>query len=262
MTDGRKAIRPSRITGVTQQEQPAYPVGSVDKALRLIVHVAEHPEGVRIADAAAALAVAPSTAHRLLQMLTLHGFAEQEPSTKHYFPGATLARLADRRERVRQVVRPALGHLVEQFGETMHVAALDGVHALTLLSVESPHLLRIGDRSGHRQLAAKSAMGRALLSRTDPDEIITDLKERGETVDARRLRAALKAVEADGHIIQHGEVEASVSAVAVPILSPAGRVGYALGATFPSGRLAEPVVEELVAVMKRSAVDIAADLYL
>ena len=79
----------------SERDQPAYPIGSVDKALRLLVLVTEKPGGVRIGDAAGALGVAPSTAHRLLQMLALHGFARQDSDTKAYHPGEALARLTN-----------------------------------------------------------------------------------------------------------------------------------------------------------------------
>ena len=55
---------------------PAYHIASVGRALALITAFSE-TEVLTVSGAAALLDVAPSTAHRLLQMLVLHGFAQQ-----------------------------------------------------------------------------------------------------------------------------------------------------------------------------------------
>src|SRR5882762_3990405 len=53
--------------------QPAYPIASVDNALRLI-RLFDDRDSLRLTDACSYLGVAHSTAHRLLAMLIYHGF--------------------------------------------------------------------------------------------------------------------------------------------------------------------------------------------
>lgn len=246
------------MTKKAEKDQPAYPIGSVDKALRLVVLVAGHPAGVRLGDATAALGVAPSTAHRLLQMLVHHGFARQDPETKAYHPGETMERLANPRERVRQLAHPILTSLVEEFGETVHLSVLDGTSALTVVSVESPHLLRVGNREGHAQPAVRSGMGRVLLS--GQDDAVRREMIAAEEVDADRLAAHLREVEEKGYLLQHGEMEPGVSALAVPVRGASGTVEYAIGVTFPTGRVAEQQVPRLVRSLKASAAQLEDEL--
>lgn len=248
------------MTAKREKDEPTYPIGSVDKALRLVVLVSEHPAGIRIGEVAAVLSVAPSTAHRLLQMLVHRGFARQDPDTKAYYPGETLDRLSDQRERVRQVSRPILARLVEEFGETVHLCLLDGWLALTIVSVESPHLLRVGNREGHAQPAVRSGMGRVLLSGHGAPVPSAVLDSAG--VDRKRFEAHLAEVESNGYLLQHGEVEHGVSALAVPVY---GRdresVDYAIGVTYPTGRITEKELPRLVDALKTAAVQLGDELH-
>lgn len=241
------------MTERTHGEKPSYPIGSVDKALRLLLMVAEKPGGVRIGDAATTLGVAPSTAHRLLQMLSLHGFARQDPATKVYHAGETIARLADPRERARQAALPLLSGLVDQFHETAHLGTLEGAAALTLFSVESPHLLRVGDRSGHTQPAHVSAMGRVMLSERDAESVAADVRAAGADIDEAGLARHLSEIAEHGFVLQHGEVESGVSALAVPVRGATDTIEYAIGVTFPTGRVSDADVPRLAQAMKHAA---------
>src|SRR5215475_12021196 len=95
---------PTRLTGISRPgaypsavqkehvrrpERPAYPIASVDKALRLLMLFREQTT-VRLSEASAHLGVAHSTAHRLLAMLAYHGFVRQERDTKAYVAGPAL----------------------------------------------------------------------------------------------------------------------------------------------------------------------------
>lgn len=248
------------MTVKRDKDEPTYPIGSVDKALRLVVLVSEHPSGIRIGEVAAVLGVAPSTAHRLLQMLVHRGFARQDPQTRAYYPGETLDRLSDQRERVRQLARPILAGLVQEFGETVHLCMLDGWSALTIASAESPHLLRVGNREGHAQPAVRSGMGRVLLSGTDTPVPSPVLESAG--VDRERFEAHMAEVEANGYVLQHGEVEHGVSALAVPVHGRDGEsVDYAIGLTYPTGRIGNEAVPHVVEVLKTAAVQLENELH-
>lgn len=243
-----------------ERESPTYPIGSVDKALRLVVLVSEHPSGLRIGDAASALGVAPSTAHRLLQMLVHHRFARQDSATKAYHPGETMERLANGRERAKQLARPILSALVEEFGETVHLSVLEGAKAVTIASLESPHLLRVGNREGHAQVAVRSGMGRVLLSGRDDTDTAELLAAAGAAADPDRFASHLREIKDHGYLLQHGEMEAGVSALAVPVRGTGGAVEYAIGATYPTGRIGQDVVPRLVEAMKDAAAQLGDEL--
>src|SRR5262245_10249896 len=98
--------------------RPAYPIESVDNALRLLL-VIEREGRTRVSDAAEVLGVAVSTAHRLLAMLEHHGFARQDPATRAYLPGPALVRIglsAVRDLELRAIAHPYLEALRDETG--------------------------------------------------------------------------------------------------------------------------------------------------
>ncbi|GAA3667062.1 IclR family transcriptional regulator [Arthrobacter ginkgonis] len=251
------------MTKQGEREAPAYPIGSVDKALRLLLLVAERSGGLRIGEASTLLGVAPSTAHRLLQMLAHYGFAEQDPESKAYAAGPAIRRLRNSRARILEIARPVLEDLVEATQETVHLAALEQGMAVTLLSVESPHLLRVGDRSGHSQPAYLSAMGKALLADLDAGalaELFPEGFERGRAESVEELSAVLDEVRSLGYSFQDGEVESGVSALAVPVRGAGGAVEFAIGITYPSGRIPASGFGRAVAAAQNAAAALAAAL--
>ena len=203
---------------VSHREAPAYPIGSVDKALRLLLLVAERPGGIRIGEASALLGVAPSTAHRLLQMLSHYGFAEQDPRTPRPMRRARrFAGCGNSRARVLELsaarTRIADG---EHAGDSPPGYPGGQGMAVTLLSVESPHLLRVGDRSGHSQPAHLSAMGKVLLAGSGGGDLGCAVRREigagagPESQLSWRTPGARSGTP--GYALQEGEVESGVSA--------------------------------------------------
>lgn len=76
---------------------PNYEIASVGRALTLLSLYAEQPR-ITVTEAAQLLDVAPSTAHRMLQMLVHHSFAVQgEDRAYHRGPAADALGSASRR---------------------------------------------------------------------------------------------------------------------------------------------------------------------
>src|SRR5215471_1817551 len=97
---------------VASRPRPAYPIASVDRALRLMLLVAER-SCVSLSEASEALGVAPSTAHRLLAMLVFHDLVRQEDRFA-YVPGpamAAMARAVVQEVDLRELARPVLEEL-------------------------------------------------------------------------------------------------------------------------------------------------------
>lgn len=128
---------------------------------------------VSVTEAAEALDVNASTAHRLLVTLAQDGFAEQRTDRRYslgpslaYRGGADIIRpLGDR-------LHPALMRLSELVGETVHFATLLGVQVQNLDGIETTtHNLRFGLRVGVWLPAHTSASGKALLADFSREEV-------------------------------------------------------------------------------------------
>ena len=233
------------------EEKPAYPIGSVDSAMRLLMLLAER-DRVRIAEAATELGVARSTAHRLMQMLVYHGFARQEPDSRAYVAGGRLMALGlqlARKSDVRRLARPYMERLATEVAETVHLQARQSDQTVLCLdSVESPRALRIGSRAGIAFPAAVSAGGRAILSTLSERELIELYPSARLPAYAQsplRLRtellAKLQVVRERGYAVQENESEPDVSAISAPVRSGDGVASFALTVALPSARMSQGV---------------------
>lgn len=161
------------MSDVILESKPAYPIESVDNALKLLLLFRDQ-ETIRVSEASEALGVARSTAHRILAMLQYHGFAVQDPSTKAYKTGPALRDIglaAIRRLDLRSVARPYLERLRDTVGETAHLVLLQGTNVMFLDCAESAKALRIVSRTGMTMPAHCTSVGKALLAELSTEQL-------------------------------------------------------------------------------------------
>lgn len=243
---------------------PRYPIASVDNALRILLHLRLDPD-LRVADVAAMLGVANSTAHRLLAALAHRGFVEQDHRTRTYGPGPVLVEIAAAArpdDRFREWMRPALVEASRALGETVHLGVRRGRLVHYLDAVESERTVRVVARTGRTLPANCTSIGKALLALLDDDEL-DDLYEIGgllaETdrsiTDLELLRADLARCRAAGYAVNEGESEDDVCSVAVAVHDSLGFAVGAIGCAAPASRLgvadAAAVAAELAASVRR-----------
>ena len=156
------------------QNEPPYPLRSVDNALRL-AQLLQTEGSLRLTDAAARLNVAPSTAHRLLAMLVYRDFAHQR-SDRTYAPGRALRPLAPADAPVpllRELCVVPMHALVDRVQESVHLMVLAGADVRFIATVECRRVLGVGDRTGRTLPAHITSGGKAMLaafSRAQLDE--------------------------------------------------------------------------------------------
>lgn len=253
----------------TLTPEPAYPIASVDSALRLILMIADHGQ-VRIMDVSEQLGVARSTAHRLLQMLQHHGFVHQDPRTKSYEVGTALLHIGLQAVRdldIRAVARPHMERLRDDIRETVHLHVFRGTEVVCLESLESPEMLRVGSRLGLTLPSHSSAAGQAILADLGPGELraffpSARLPEAfgSAVVTRKQLEVLLAGVREACFALQHEQTAAEVSALAVPIRDSAGRTRFSLSVAAPSRRLTDARVEVIAPAAQTSALRIASAL--
>ena len=169
----RSASASRSASGAATGRRLAYPIASVDNALRLLMLFRGQPR-VRLSEASEYLGVAHSTAHRLMAMLAYHGFVRQEPDSRAYAAGPALVEIglaAVRELDIRRHARAALEHLAASLGETVHLAVLEGSNVRYLDAVESSRALRVASRTGSVLAANCTASGKALLAELPDAEV-------------------------------------------------------------------------------------------
>lgn len=250
-------------------EKPTYPIGSVDSALRLLLLVGEQKQ-LRIADAAAELGVARSTAHRLMQMLAFHGFVKQDEDSKAYRTGPVLFDMGLQVVRnldIRRHARPAIEATAAELGETVLLWALqqDG-HIACIDGVESDKWLRIGNRIGAILPAHLTACGLAILAEYEPgqlDQIYPEhrLEEAGDkSITWKQLQSQLTKTRKLGYAVQKGELEPDVSAVGAAIRDERGHASFAVSIAIPTSRLGSDSGRTLGKAAMGCAAQITAEL--
>jgi IclR family transcriptional regulator, acetate operon repressor len=248
---------------------PRYPIESVDNALKILLMLRDR-QAIGVSEVSEDLAVARSTAHRLLAMLTHHGFVEQDPGTKAYTAGPVLVEVglaALRDSDVRPSARPFIVELVRDIDETTHLVMLQGTQSLFVDCVEGTRALRAGSRVGQFLPAHCTAGGKALLAEL-PDERVRRLYPREQlnqltphsvgTVTG--LLTQLGEIRRHGYALNDGESEEELRAVAVAIRDPAGRARGALTAAAPASRLLPDQLSGVAARLRLAADQIGAVL--
>ena len=232
--------------------RPQYPIESVDNALRLLLMFRDRAE-IRLSEAHEALGVAQSTAHRLMAMLAYHNFVRQDPLSRAYRAGPALIDVGlsvVRGMDIRSIARPFLEELMQQVGETVHLATLEGAGARFLDAVESEHTLRVAGGTGRVLPAHAVSAGKAMLAALPDDEIDRLYPsdplpaQTDRTITTReQLKAELQRVRRRGFASNAGESEDGVSSTGVAVLErqwPPGGRGERRRPAEPDARLDGP----------------------
>lgn len=246
--------------------RPAYPIESVDNALRLLLMFREQPT-VGVSEASRALGVARSTAHRLLGTLQYHGFVTQDHESRAYRPGAALLEfgLAVMRDTgLRSVARPSIEALAAAVDETVHLAVLVDTDVLFVDSVETTRAVRVGSRVGARLPAHLTSLGKAILASVPRERLLSlypadELPGGAPNSIVRRedLFAELDRIAADGYATNDGESEADIGAVGMAIV--VGGLGRAaISVSAPRSRFDRTLVERALPHLRAAVAEVSA----
>jgi DNA-binding IclR family transcriptional regulator len=248
---------------------PQYPIGSVDRALKLILLLGERPQ-IRLTDATNYLGVASSTAHRLLSMLQYRGFVRQDPVSKAYHPGPALARVAFAvfsRIDVEGAAKPVMRQLSERLKESVHIGILDGSNVRFIAATEGPAAVRVASRLGRTMPAHCTSTGKALLARlsdTEIDQLYPEeelVRVTPHSVATRtELHTELERIRKQGYAVNREQSEEGVASVAVPILTRAPGMLLALNVSAPVHRLRNSQYQAVAALLVESAREIGEQL--
>ena len=224
------------------QNKPPYALASVDNALRLIELLRDEGR-LRVSDAARELGIGQSTTHRLLSMLVYRGFAMQDEEHR-YLPGMNLGspkQVGDYSRIVESVATPIMLRLRMETLETINLVVRRGTEVQFVTSIESPQLVRVGDRKGATLPMHKSSGGKAMLAVLPIDEIREILLERTSRPmlnpsEWATLMADLRLVRRRGYALNEEQTERGVSALGVALNDEFMKPIAGLSVAAPSSR--------------------------
>lgn len=230
-------------------------VGSLLHGLSILDMFTEARSEISIGEMADQLDVHKSSASRLAATLAHVNYLELTDSQGVYRLGSRIARLgrmthgsAD----LVETVTPHLRRLVDQTGETGHLAVLDGVNALTLSVIEGWHTIRMHSWVGKSLPAYLSSMGKALLAGLTDAEV-SELFDAHEFLPSTEhtLGSIVDICRDNERIRQRGygyddeELEIGMRCVSAPIIDGTDRIVASISVSGPVQRITPESVPDV-----------------
>jgi DNA-binding IclR family transcriptional regulator len=248
-------------------ERPDSPVSLSGSArvLAILRHLAEHPDGSRLADVATALAAPKSTAHRGLAALLRGGFARQDSDGIYHLSFDLLRMVFSYQEQQMpsRTVGPLLHRLAEYTGETTHYGVLvEGMIVYQAKVSPRRRTLQMSSVIGGSNPAYRTGIGKALLMYELPDRAAVDryVVEYGPlqartpntltTSDA--LHAVLEQGRERGYTLDLEENDLGIVCIALPLFldSPTRPTGAVSVSAVSSRTSADDLVDQLETIRR------------
>lgn len=176
---------------------------TLDRGLKALAFISQHPKGVSIAELSAHLGVHRAIGYRLATTLELNGYVLRHPDGQVFLGAAILALAADYEPQLRSIAAPLLQNLADDTKAAAFISVPEGGTCVAIMVAEPDGLpLRLSYRVGSRHPLTLGAAGVAILSgrpesSDDPDTIR----------EARRL----------GYSITRDQLQPGAVGVATPI---------------------------------------------
>jgi DNA-binding IclR family transcriptional regulator len=235
----------------------------VQRAVRLIRHVAEGNPVLNMSETAKRLKINRTTLLRLLHTLEVEGFVERRPDGAGYQVGLALLEVGARAlfsQDLVQVAVPVLTRLAETLQLSSHLGVLDGTDVVYLVRRTPNTPLASNVRVGSRLPAHATTMGRMLLAFMTPVEIETlyagkELR-RFSDYTATTLAALEAKAEKDrraGIAWSEAHFERGIGSAAVPVFDFGGTPPGAINVSGPVGAFTEEGRRTLIGEELRKA---------
>lgn len=243
---------------------------SVKTALQVFETLAqEQPIGV--SDLARHMGLNKSTVQRCL--LTLHDVGWIRPigdgATKWILTARILSLgscIADGAH-LTHAALPVMQRLRDTTEETIHLAVMDARDSVLLERLESRQPVRIFYPVGSRVPLNASATGKAILSRLPEQQLEAFLARPLDRVtectiaDTDQLRDELRTVRALGWAAAIDEIGHGASAIAAPILTPAGDSAAAISISGPTARFGPEARQKYAKLIVQAAREVSDRMY-
>ena len=248
---------------ITEAQDGAPPVKSIDRAVRVLHALAAYPyEGAAFTDLVRDTAFGKSTTHRLLAALIDVGFAFQDLQTRRYRLGSTFTLLG--RNALTQHIAAAsqapLERLAAQTEDTVFASVPEGSDAVCIARATGDFPIRTltlnaGDRRplgvGAGSLALLAAMPDAAIEKVIARSSRWSHAYEGHSVEV--IREMVAATRRNGYAFNPGRVVQGMCAIGVPVLGTDRSPVAALSIAAITERMAPQRHEELVRLLKREA---------
>lgn len=238
---------------------------SLRRGLQVVVALAEEP--ATATQVATMAGVSLSTAVRLLQVLEQEGFVRRD-ATNRYRVGTRFLSTAYRvvaSMDIREVAAAVLRTLNRETGQTVHFGYFENPTLIYLDKYDGIAPVQMYSRIGQSAPLHCTAMGKAVaafLPEAEQIRLAAGIEYQKLTkhtiITPEAYLRELHTVRNRGHALNFGEHEAIISAVAVPIVQPDGRVQHAIDLAVPNFLVSDDELRALIPRVVKAAHEIEA----
>jgi len=243
---------------------------SLQKALRILLHVGETGSEMGVTQIASALSLNKATVHRLLKAMEKFELIERSPENEKYRLGLKLLELGTKAVQSRTLQSEAqrfLLDLAHLSGESISFAASLSGGVVCLARVDSPGTaMTIRTPVGARFPAHCTAIGKCVLAYLPEKEVDTIVSGAGLTgftpftiTRLAQLKENLQQVRQRGYALDGQELERGLSGIAAPVLSREGGLIAAVGMAGPTLRFRGKELRQKIDQVRNTAAKIAAN---
>lgn len=233
-------------------------VRSLDRAFELLELLAANGGESSLSELTESSGLPLPTTHRVVRAMMRKGYVRQLQS-KRYTLGPRLIGLGEVATRkLGACADPHLQDLVDELGETVNMAMLDGSHASLIAQAAAPRAMRLALEVGSRAPLHCTALGKAILASLPRSQVHSILDRVGlermtdrTVVELAALDEVLAEVRDRGFAVDDGELEVGLRCIAVPVLDSPAPMAISISA--PSPRLPDEATKELVARLESTA---------
>ena len=243
-------------------------VQSIDRVLEILETLSTAPLGMSLSDLAAATNLHVSTTHRLVNVLTEHGYALKDSSSGKYRLTLRTFEIGSRVSSVWNLLsaaKPHLDELAAECQEAVHLVERDGMGIVYLYKAEPfQQLVRMSSHVGLRNPMYCTGVGKSILSLLPQDEAeeiwnneeIQTFTPNTITTFPDMIRE-MERIRARGYAIDDEENELGVRCIAAAIRNWAGNPVAAVSISAPVSRMDEATMQRLLPSLLRTVDEIS-----
>lgn len=240
-------------------------VPAATRALRVLRYLASQPDPVPLDRIAQAVGLPRSTAYHLVTAMIEEGFVVHLPDERCFGLGVAAFEVGTGYERqapLQRMARRPLAALVDQVGQSAHLAVPHGRDVLYVLEERAPGRPPLVTDVGVRLPAQLTASGRAILANLPASQIRALFPDRDAFVQRQGIGptslSALRALLADtrrrGYAVEDGDVTPGFQSVAAAVLDHNQLPVAAVAVTYAGDDgEATMATDDLVVAVRRTA---------
>lgn len=240
-----------------------YNVPNLERGLKILEHLLDHPEGLQQSELAATLGYSKSSVFRVTMTLMEFGYLARDEKTKSLVLTRKLLAMGNRALVEKDLMATSIdvmNKLRDVVRETVLLGTLVEDEFIVLGQVLGSHPFKFSIDIGSRVPLHTSAPAKAILALMPPEEArqivekIEFVRHTATTItSAGNFMKELETIRAEGYALDRGEQLTGILCVAAAIQNRHGYPIAAIWTTGPTDRIGERDIPEIGAAMIKHA---------